>query len=116
LTKKLKAQKSSTLSYKQLLCQSSFGKNLQNHTKSMENWCQILLQLFKSTFCFASILLYQKLQTQTIVSTKKIVSNTFSKNCLENAGEIDTCSQFHQHYKSSFCANLLLPKKYKMKL
>jgi len=29
----------------------------------------------------------------------------------KNVNEIDTCSQFHQHFKSSFCTDILLPKK-----
>jgi len=31
-------------------------------------------------------------------------------------GEMDTNSQFHQHFMSSFCANILLKKIYKSKL
>jgi len=30
--------------------------------------------------------------------------------------EIDTCSQFHQHFSSSFCDTILVPKDYKVKL
>jgi len=30
--------------------------------------------------------------------------------------EMDTGGQFHQHFMSSFCANILMPKNYKAKL
>jgi len=34
-----------------------------------------------------------------------------SKNFVKHVCEIDTWGQFHQHFTSSFCANILLPKK-----
>ncbi len=33
-----------------------------------------------------------------------------------NVGEIDPCSQFHQHFISSFCNDNLAPKNYNAKL
>jgi len=35
---------------------------------------------------------------------------------MEKFGEIDPCSQFHQHFTSSFFADILSTKNYKAKL
>jgi len=42
--------------------------------------------------------------------------NWAHKSWSSNFGEIDPCSQFHQHLTSSFCADILAPKNYKAKL
>jgi len=55
---------------------------------------------------FSSYMYIEKAATTTFVW--KIHAN--------NIDEIDTCSQFHHHFKSSFCADILLPKNYKAKL
>jgi len=36
--------------------------------------------------------------------------------CAYNVDEIDTFNEFHQHFTSSFCADILVPKNYKEKL
>jgi len=43
---------------------------------------------------------------------EKAAKTTFvQKICTKNVDEIDHCSQFHQHFKSSFCTKKILPKK-----
>jgi len=39
-----------------------------------------------------------------------------TKISAQNVNEIDTCSQFHQHFMSSFFAHILAPKNYKAKM
>jgi len=47
---------------------------------------------------------------------KNCTNALVQKSFLKNVGEIDTCSQFHQHFMSSFCADIFVPKNYKAKM
>jgi hypothetical protein len=42
---------------------------------------------------------------------KALSTELLQKRLLKNVDEIDTCSQFHKHLISSFCADILVPKK-----
>jgi len=42
--------------------------------------------------------------------------HSYEKSSQKNVDEIDQSSQSHQHYTSSFCANILSPKNYNAKL
>jgi len=47
----------------------------------------------------------------------KYIKNAFEQeSCSKNVVKIATCSQFHQHWVSSFFDDILLPKNYKSKL
>jgi len=45
-----------------------------------------------------------------ILSAAKSVGNFKLKSCPMNVDKIDTCSQFHQYFTSSFCANFFHQK------
>jgi len=42
--------------------------------------------------------------------------NFWRQNIGKNVDEIDHCCQYHQHFMSSFGADILLPKNYRAKL
>jgi len=65
---------------------------------------------------FASISIQQKITNSNCKHIKAEKALLYLKNWPKNVGEIDTFSQFHQHFTSSFCANILLQKNYKAKL
>jgi hypothetical protein len=55
--------------------------------------------------------------TKPNVIREKLQNLLLYKKCnQENVDKIDTFSQFHQHFKSSFCTNIILTKNSKAKM
>ncbi len=71
--------------------------------------------LYEQHFCQYSLV--NKIQTQTTKIEKSVQNNLVQKAAHKILLKLTyTYSQFHQHFMSSFCANILSPKNYKAKL
>ncbi len=74
----------------------------------------VLGETFTPLFAHFVILFQFLVHSQVLkfIPVKLLKSFSYVLNCIHSY--VVTCSQFHQHFMSSFCANILLPKNSKL--
>ncbi len=98
----------SSLSTQKLMCKKLLVKTMWNR-----HLLSISPTFYEQFLCWFSVT--KNLQTNS--THMKALQNYFlHESCSWNVGVRDTCSQFHQHFMWSFCADIVLPKSHKAKL